>query len=507
MNIFRKKNSIIVSALLLLLLPGLFFAIKWPITDLKASTFNRLESIRMAKKKELICYFNEIHKAADQVANDEFIQICFSRLSSQSSSLHEVEFSLDRHFVTYYGDFYDILFVNASGYVFHSIRKESDYRTNLFTGDLANTKLVSQLKQNPERTFVEYEFYPPSGEPAAFFVAPAFRNQGQMGWFVLQCAVNQVNTILTSRENLGRSGEVYLVNQDRLMLSDSRFIEESTILKRKVNTKAVREAMGASVGQRLIEDYRGVRVFSSYEKFNIFETTWIIIAEIDESEVITEHYRSNQAEIQEEMLQYLQRVSSRSVPSKRLYTNAKRVDMNEYAKAGNNEILETYGVSTCTAIAILLPGKFAYLAHIAPSDLIYRKGFWQKLIKRKNGSDFLGEVIRRIKHYDVYPYQLLQLKFVIVAPHAGGFTYAVEKILDSGVDLKNICFMYDSNFQGANIFVDAKDGHVEVKWYSENATRWLSNKDVQNLATVYKKIIETALRDEFFFQILINESS
>lgn len=489
MKIFNKKAGTIISVLLVFLIPCLVFIIKLTETDIKASTFERLESIRTEKKKELINYFNDIHKVVNRVSKDEFMQNCYRRLSSPNGGHQEVEYALDRHFVSVYGDFYDILFVNKNGYVFHSIRKESDYRTNLFTGNLANTKLVTQLKKNPEKTFVEYEYYPPSHEPAAFFVAPVAGNQGHMGWFVLQCAVNQVNTILTSRENLGRSGEVYLVNLNRLMLSDSRFIEDSTILKRKVNTKAVREAVHASIGSRLIEDYRGVRVFSSYEKFSIFETAWIIIAEIDEGEVITEHYRSNKAGVQEEMLNCLQNWGSQSLPPKRRCNNSKRVDMNEYAKAGKDDILETFGVSTCTAIAILLPGDFAYLAHISPNDMIYRKGFWQKIIKKKKGSDFLGELIRRIKYYDVYPYQLQQLEFVIVAPQAGGLSYAVEKILDSGVDLKNISFIYGPAFQGANVFVDVKDGCVDVQWYAKSTTKWLSSKHVKNLATIYKKII------------------
>lgn len=491
MKIFRKTNLIFAAVFVaLFLLTGLFFAVDWPATDLKTATFKRLTALRTEKKKELINYFKDIYKSADRIRDDEFMHTCFRYLLAGNDDQSGVEFPLDRHFVQYYGDFYDILFVDADGYVFHSIRRESDYQTHLFDGELADTKLVRQLKKSPEKTFVEYEFYPPSGEPAAFFAAPVIENGRPQGWFVLQCAVNQVNTILTSRENMGRSCEVYLVNQARLMLSDSRFIEDSTILKRRVNTNAVREALQGTVGQRLIQDYRGVQVFSTYEKFSLFNTSWIIIAEIDASEVITDHYRSNPAGVQDKMLPYLESATlGSSPPVKRLSKTAQRVDMNEYAKISTGGVLQTYGVASCTAVAILLPGQFAYLAHISPNDMIYRKGFWSTFYKSNARSDFLGELIRRIKYYDVYPYQLLQLEFVIVAPHARGFAYAVEKILGSGMDLKNIRFMYAPRFQGANILVDPQNGLVEVKWYSENAVQWSSNKGVDNLESVYKKII------------------
>lgn len=41
----------------------------------------------------------------------------------------------------------------------------------------------------------------------------------------------------------------------------------------------------------IIKDYRGVSVFSTFEQFDVFENSWIIIVEIDEDEVITNHYQ------------------------------------------------------------------------------------------------------------------------------------------------------------------------------------------------------------------------
>lgn len=458
-----------------------------PRNDLKAATFERLSAIREEKKQQLVAYFENVRETAWAVADDAFMQACFHRLTAGRRADPAMELAIDRHYVQHYGNFYDILFVDPAGYVFHSIRKESDYGSHLFSGALSRTKLVENLRTRPRDSFVEYEYYPPSAEPAAFFAVPVMTAARLDGWFILQCSVNQVNALLTDREGLGRTGEVYLVNGDRLMLSDSRFIEDSTILKHRVDTQAVREAIRSRGGQRITEDYRGVRVFSTFERLDLFNTTWIIIAEIDESEVITDAYRSAPATLADRLAASGRTGGSPGEPPPR--GDGKRVDMNEYAKTDGRVLLRSYGVAACTAVAVIMPNRFAYLAHISPRDAIYRRPFWKSVFSRDASPDFLGELIRRIRHYDVYPFELRQLRFFIIAPHTFGFDGAVAKILEAGVDLGNIVFMYDPSAEGANIAVDAVEGTVHVQWYTAGRQRWTSSRTATGLARLYKEAI------------------
>ena len=155
----------------------------------------------------------------------------------------------------------------------------------------ASSYLSNYLKKPDNEQFAEFEYYPPSDEAAAFFIVALEKNQQHSGWIVLQFASNRINKILTERQELGRTGEVYLVNQKHLMLTDSRFIENSTILRQKVDTLAVKEAFQTSISEKITSDYRGINVFSSSEKFELMGIQWVIVAEIDEDEIITNQYK------------------------------------------------------------------------------------------------------------------------------------------------------------------------------------------------------------------------
>ena len=97
------------------------------------------------------------------------------------------------------------------------------------------------------QNFVEFEYYPPSNEAAAFFSVVLTDDEKHIGWVVLQCETNSLNAILQQKKGLGRTGEVYLVNKKKLMLSESRFMADSTILRQKVDTQAVLQAIGLIV--------------------------------------------------------------------------------------------------------------------------------------------------------------------------------------------------------------------------------------------------------------------
>ena len=62
--------------------------------------------------------------------------------------------------------------------------------------------------------------------------------------------------------DLGDSFESYIVNEDHLMLSQSRFIEES-IFAQKVDTPSVERALSGATGFGTVDDYRGIPVLSA----------------------------------------------------------------------------------------------------------------------------------------------------------------------------------------------------------------------------------------------------
>lgn len=93
--------------------------------------------------------------------------------------------------------------------------------------------------------------------------------------------------MMLQRAGLGETGETYLVGQDFLMRSDSRFIQESVVLKNRVETTASRDALAGQSNCKLIRDYRNKKVLSAYTPVEISEgVRWALIAEIDKSEAL-----------------------------------------------------------------------------------------------------------------------------------------------------------------------------------------------------------------------------
>jgi len=90
---------------------------------------------------------------------------------------------------------------------------------------------------------------------------------------------------LLNRENLGETGETYLVNSNRLMVTPSRFIENAEF-KQVVNTLPVIECFenGKSIKAQIYPDYRGVPIFGS--SYCMKDLNLVLLAEIDEAEAL-----------------------------------------------------------------------------------------------------------------------------------------------------------------------------------------------------------------------------
>lgn len=461
--------------------------------DFMEPFYRRLADVRSKRKTQVTAYFDVVRRLAEGIAHDTFMTGAFRKLQGLNRAPNpDYDLRLDTHYVNQYGELFDILFVDRNGYVFHSLRRESDYHSNLFSGPLANTKLSRHLRSANEITFIDYELYPPSDELAAFFAVPVLgprrgvpqqANRRLIGWFVLQYPLNKLNSILSDRRGLGRTGEVYCVNAEQRMVTRSRFRPELTDLRLKVETFAVSAALASGAGQRVIQDYRGVPVLSSFEPFDVYGTKWAIIAEMDESEAITEHYKQDAGFYREEIVRYLGRTPIKTRTRSSVQRRAKRIDMNEFAKALPGTVLETGGVATCTAIAAVLPRRFGYLAHIGPSDRIYERpdlGY----------NDCLGEMLYRVQQHDIYRRELPELEFTIVAAHHHSFAAAVDRLLGIGIELSQIRFAYNPKADYANVvLIPEEEEPLLIEWNASTGASTVSiGRDFEDLGSIVKRL-------------------
>ena len=237
------------------------------------------------------------------------------------------------------------------------------------------------------------------------------------------------------------------------------------------STEAVKSALLEKRGSKIIEDYRDKRVFSSYEQFNYEGTEWIIIAEIDEDEVITEIYRGREKELYAKVTDYLADYSYQKDKRKlfeqgwMLNSNCIKVDFKEFQKNKNSQLLYTEGVATCTAMTISYPGKFGYLLHITPTDGSYKNiGFITRLLLRDNYTDFVDSVMKSINRYDILQYEKPLLQFGVVATHDASFKNIIHKLIDNDVELSQIKVLFKRDSYKVDVVLDYENDNVWTQW-------------------------------------------
>ncbi len=247
--------------------------------------------------------------------------------NSEYSRLHGLYHPTFRNIIDKFG-YYDLFLIDPEGRLVYTVYKETDFATSLTVGaynDSNFARLFASVRRSKEQGFtriIDFESYAPSyGAPAAFIIAPVYVQSKFVGAIAIQIPADEINNVMTGNrqwqgDGLGKSGETYLVGQDYLMRSISRFLIETpevylqtlanlgtnsetiarirkyktSILEQKVQTPAVEEALMGKEGIKVIRDYRDIPVLSSYGLLQLEGLRWSILSEIDLDEAYAPIY-------------------------------------------------------------------------------------------------------------------------------------------------------------------------------------------------------------------------
>ena len=288
-----------------------YLAFFYSKVSLQEAAFQQLSGVNELKKNQILQSLNEALADIKMLAESKNIHHAFDLLheyhdagggdpngafNSSSGEYEAIYREVDSYFRKYldvYG-YYDIFFIcKDHGHVMYTASRESDLGTNLRMGpykDSGLAKMWSEVVKKGKSCIVDFSDYAPTGKPAAFIGTPVLDQTGDvMAVLGLQFSIDAINAVMKQKSGMGETGESYLVGRDLLMRSDSRFEKESTVLRTKIETSAVQDALKGLAGTRIITDYRGAQVLSAYSYVGIKELPgadfeWAIISEIDTAE-------------------------------------------------------------------------------------------------------------------------------------------------------------------------------------------------------------------------------
>jgi len=275
--------------------------------DLHASYSEELTTAREVKKKQLIQYLRDRLIDVDILSHSMDVQVALNKLErfgrqrnrisgeTLDKTSHEYAAacrSIDPYFRRYFKSYgyYNIFIISwDQGRVLYAVARGQDFGTSLKSGPYRESglaRLWADIVRNRRPSMVDFSIYVPSGCPSFFIGAPILDKKGNaLGVVAFQLGVKHIDSIMYGKAGIGTAGEVFLVGQDRLMRSNLRLKKETgTLLKEKVDTPAVREALEGKEGIRLVRDSGGKEVLCSYSPLGLNQELgtdfdWVIVAD------------------------------------------------------------------------------------------------------------------------------------------------------------------------------------------------------------------------------------
>jgi len=168
----------------------------------------------------------------------------------------------------------DLKILNSRGITFFSLNEETASKQTKLKLD--DTK-VEFIQDNENNRILK-------------ITTPIFSSTGlNQGVLVVTSPTSVFDDILLNRFNLHETGEVYLVNSDHTMISESLFLENAAF-NQKVNSEPVRLCFdeGINVKGMVYPDYRDTEIFGvSYCERDL---GFVLLTEVDESTILDPVY-------------------------------------------------------------------------------------------------------------------------------------------------------------------------------------------------------------------------
>jgi len=275
---------------------------------LEQENFAKIEALSELKKNAIEQFYSEMSSSVKSLSQTMDVALLYDELKEYHDKHHigeldnfdvnEIDyqtiknrFSKQMENIVNSNGYYDVFIIcSKHGHVMYTYAEERDLGANLKHGSLQTSHLAEAWNGAIEKDDIyitDLQSYAPSnGAPAQFISHPIKNSEGKtVAVFAIQVPDALINEIMTDHTGLGETGESYLLGQDHIMRSNSRF-QEKIVLKTKVDSKTAGKAFSGEKGIEIVKDYRGVDVISAYDKIETYGLGWAILTEIDRDEAL-----------------------------------------------------------------------------------------------------------------------------------------------------------------------------------------------------------------------------
>ena len=254
-------------------------------STLKNQILQDFHAIAESKKMQAICFMGGKEDRAIDFSSDGFIRDSLEAIAQRGEQSYSV-IKLNKHLIDNKMPLdHSIVVIDVVG--IDGMVVSSTMETSIGRKVADYEKSQQLINGAYGDAFVKEPYYSQLHNRLEIVVsAPLFSRNG--GGFIGSILLHYDSSVLSSITNnytgMGETGEVYIVNRDKIMLTESRFIENA-ILNQVVDTEPVRriidDGRGGMTG--IYPDYRGVPVVGV--SVNMSEYGWILLVEADKAEV------------------------------------------------------------------------------------------------------------------------------------------------------------------------------------------------------------------------------
>ena len=315
------KSKLVLSFLAIAIIPLLivsslaFFKFQ---RALHAQTADRLVTVRDLKVNQIQSYLNEIAQDVKLMAGLPYVVTAVQQLEigARGQGLAQVRamgflghpdllyLQAYNPYAVYHAKYHaifrkvvqtkayaDLWLVSRNGDILYTCQKRDDFATNLRDGpykaSLASglvTELFADTKADQVQ-MTDYAFFPPAGQTPVLFVgAPIFDDGKIVGALVVEHSLAQVNHLMQVRAGFWRTGETYLVGEDKGLRTATRFGKTDAFFGQRIDTMAVRHGLSGLSGVDIVRNSRGAQVLSAYQAVKFDRFKWILLAEVEAAE-------------------------------------------------------------------------------------------------------------------------------------------------------------------------------------------------------------------------------